>query len=503
MRSYSVVKTGLECFDALHAFGVGTVLAFITNDSISIEGHGCRYLLQCNDFSSQITMRDVLWKILELPDLDEILSWNGKQDSISVQFATLDGLLAALYSVPGIKSVSSYDLFIRRKNLDITEKALKKVASVIKRWEKGAKQDFAKTLENQLQIGYNPDCPIAPLLIRGSNYTFNLLMAIDPGFCFSNRRANSDGLMLEKNGVTIENIPLALIFSYIGAARFLRAQRVAGNQINFYVPLPLNATISPNTFLPTLWRRDLTPDSAAIEQWLTYQSDNRREMGVWCSLSFHTILCAKTGAAIPICRKSLDLSWLNALNNKEHLKLIRTWQSAYSRNSNIDLESLCDFLMFKNAHQWSRHILDTANIVSVASRHVNYPYTIFEILEVTSMLNEPELIYISEVLGRDFGTIRFGQALRQLRQGNNSIYRDIIDDLSSVTSQAELMNILGVALLECHVMKAKSPFMIIPDDRDGESLLEDIEKFGVINIVALLKLLSVLYYPTKDTPDEQ
>lgn len=43
------------------------------------------------------------------------------------------------------------------------------------------------------------------------------------------------------------------------------------------------------------------------------------------------------------------------------------------------------------------------------------------------------------------------------------------------------------------VMKAKSPFMIVPVDLDLKLLLEDVERYGPQSIATLLRLLSTLH----------
>lgn len=96
---------------------------------------------------------------------------------------------------------------------------------------------------------------------------------------------------------------------------------------------------------------------------------------------------------------------------------------------------------------------------------------------------------LSAVLARREGTMRFGHALRQLRKLDNSLAREILEDLKAISSRVQLMDVLARIMQNCEVMDARSPFMIIPCDPDLQLLLEDEERHGARIIAALLRLL--------------
>jgi len=44
---WRVVKTGIEMFDALHAYGVGIIAASATNGVVAVQNEGSSYRLSC------------------------------------------------------------------------------------------------------------------------------------------------------------------------------------------------------------------------------------------------------------------------------------------------------------------------------------------------------------------------------------------------------------------------------------------------------------------------
>jgi hypothetical protein len=95
--------------------------------------------------------------------------------------------------------------------------------------------------------------------------------------------------------------------------------------------------------------------------------------------------------------------------------------------------------------------------------------------------------------------MRFGHALRQLREQAPSSVHEILVDLEYVQTCDSLMNILTRTMQTCEVVDANSPFIIIPTDEDLKLLLDDVEHYGVSMVAALLRLLSTLrYVPRKE-----
>jgi hypothetical protein len=126
-------------------------------------------------------------------------------------------------------------------------------------------------------------------------------------------------------------------------------------------------------------------------------------------------------------------------------------------------------------------------------------YSLLEVQEVFAIMESSHPTPLSAVLEHKDGTMRFGHALRQLRDQAPSSVHEILEDLESVQTCDCLMNILTRAMQTCEVVDAHSPFIIIPTDGDLKLLLDDVERYGASTIAALLRLLSTLrYVPRKE-----
>ncbi len=119
-------------------------------------------------------------------------------------------------------------------------------------------------------------------------------------------------------------------------------------------------------------------------------------------------------------------------------------------------------------------------------------YSIDEVMEVSATMESSRPTPLSAILQGKEGTMRFGHALRQLREGASSMAREVLEDLESVQTRDQLMDALTRAMQMCEVMEAKSPFLIVPTDPDLKLLMEDVERYGPHTIAGLLRLLSTL-----------
>ncbi len=109
---------------------------------------------------------------------------------------------------------------------------------------------------------------------------------------------------------------------------------------------------------------------------------------------------------------------------------------------------------------------------------------------------------LGKVLETDTGTVRFGKALRLLARFNPSIVRELVEQLDSVRERNALIRVLAQSVQECGVAKAKSEFIIVPDDNDLAPLLADIDRYGVKTVVNLIIMLSALRYPRAESSTE-
>ena len=76
----------------------------------------------------------------------------------------------------------------------------------------------------------------------------------------------------------------------IGAARFLRGQRLTGALLNCYVPVASKFTIGAQSALPLLLPSDERPDQAAVRRWLTFAQGSFCTGAAWSGLAYQTLL---------------------------------------------------------------------------------------------------------------------------------------------------------------------------------------------------------------------
>src|SRR5207244_3837453 len=89
--------------------------------------------------------------------------------------------------------------------------------------------------------------------------------------------------------VTIHGTCYAPLLAYIGAARFLRAQRLEGSLVNYYVPLASTLSLDADTALPLLPALEDAPDCALADQILWYALGQTRGNTRWKALAFQTV----------------------------------------------------------------------------------------------------------------------------------------------------------------------------------------------------------------------
>jgi hypothetical protein len=96
------------------------------------------------------------------------------------------------------------------------------------------------------------------------------------------------------------------------------------------------------------------------------------------------------------------------------------------------------------------------------------------------------------------GTLRIGRALRLLGRANRSGLLDRIEELERVQTLNQLNHVLAMAIQECTLLEARTPFIIIPDENDTRLLCADVDQSDPHTIASFLILLSVLEYPGED-----
>lgn len=249
-------------------------------------------------------------------------------------------------------------------------------------------------------------------------------------------------------------------------------------------------------------------------QALDLVSDRSRALGRCQALSYQVLKAQGKQQAIALSRGAIDLLRFERLGCRPGEHMLRYWQHLLSlpqRERPYEFQHLVDALVTSRRAAWEAHLFEVVRAVlaqTVSKRRNDREaplrlYSLFEIQEVSAVMESPLPTPLSAVLDQKEGTMRFGHALRQLREQSPSLAREVLEDLESIRTPDQLMKVLTRAMQVCEVMKAKSPFMIIPSDPDLQALLKDVERFGAHTIAELLRLLSTLRNPQRQQGVDQ
>lgn len=512
---WRVVKTGIEMFDALHAYGVGVVVACATDGPVEVQDEGCSYRLSCQCTAVPQAAVDLLDEVFQLPAPEEVLrieQYLPSHASIPLAVANLDGLLAALFTRPYVVRCCSLSALLYRHRYDpsVIERAIASVRSICTNWKTVTAREmpFASPWLGELLKDYDavrPRQPLPGVIRRDEGIT--VAMTLDPSLGYASRQPRSDGRLAWKVNLTVRGARFAALLAYIGEMRFLRAQPVTGGLIAYSVPVAATFTLHPESARPLLWTRDEDePELALVLQALDLVSDRSRARGVWKALSYQVLKARGKQQAIALSRGAIDLTRFERLGCRPGEHVLGYWQHLLSlpqRARPYECQHLVDALVTSRREAWEAHLFEVARAVlaRTAPKKRNDQgerlrlYSISEVQEVSAVMESPLPTPLSAILERKDGTMRFGHALRQLRQQSPSLARDVLEDLESIRTLDQLADALTRAMQVCEVMEAKSPFMITPSDTDLKALLEDVERFGAHTIAGLLRLLATLYYP--------
>ena len=78
------------------------------------------------------------------------------------------------------------------------------------------------------------------------------------------------------------------------------------------------------------------------------------------------------------------------------------------------------------------------------------------------------------------------------------IFRELLEDLEEVQTRAQLYPVLWRIVLASELEKSKKRKIIVPEEDDLAALLDDIEQYGIPELVGLLQVLSALRYPQSE-----
>jgi len=409
-----------------------------------------------------------------------------------------------LFTTPGLRVLSVSDLLGKQRlDAEALTKGLHKVATRVSRWKafarRTARRQGTDWLNNVLR-DYDLERPVFPILVEGKyEGDIHVLMTIDPSFCFSLRSAQSLGRMTEKTQVAVRGTRYAGLLAFIGASRFLRAQRLSGAVVNYYVPIARTLSINAESCLPLLFPVDEKPDQAALGRWLALSQQSLRPEAVWRGLAYQTLLTQGQQQSLSMESGVLECGWLLALQGCLGEDVLAFWQTQlHAKGTHDEQESLLNCLMRRSASAWFAHLQLITQSIHANTAYTGWRYSLEEVRKITEAMNDRAHMPLKRVLEREKGTLRFGRALRQVGRYNPSRLRDLLDELQDARTDAQLLPVLHHIVFASEVEKAKKRRIIVPDEDDFAALLEDIDRYGVPVLVGLLMVLSALHYPHSD-----
>lgn len=497
-----LAKTGLEMFDALHAYGLGVLIACATRQPATLVDNGLTYSIS-SPLQKLPALPDIgLSDVLELPELGELQLENVKDAGSSLKLANLDGLLALMLCYPGTRIVSIDHLVVKRRFDEASmNKALSKVRHVLDSWElllarrsKDGTPWFIRLLRE-----YDSKKPVVPVPVRCGQGT-SISMTVDPALGLSLRRIASDARLTNKTTVSFKGTRFAWLLVAIGAARFLRAQRVAHRGINLYVPLASKMEISPDLALPILPHSRHACDRSLLLRWLSQYLKPLPDANLK-GLAYQ-FLSGSSGVAqsISLTRGYLDFDWLDQVERGCGRGIIKYWFALLVRPRNevpFETDNLIDFLIDRRLSAWDRHLLDVTLALRKPEDWEHSFYREDDVMKIVQMSEGANTIPLAAVLERKEGTLRFARAIRRLGRYNTSAHLDAVDGLQSVQTRDELLRVLARAVQECVLQNAKTPDIKVPNDDDLKYLLEDVEVHGAYSVASLIIILSHLRYPAR------
>jgi hypothetical protein len=361
---YCIVNTGEAMLDMLCASGLGIVLATATMDTVALHDEGIRWRIHCARPSRSRAVATVVQEVLALPSEEMLKDFLGAKREFDAMFANCDGLLAATYTSPGARVHSLRDLAIRSQSrpqlvTDSLTKVQRRIDKLLRPVETAKISATMADLETQYRTGVDT----RPQVAAKASGEISTPMTFAPSFAYSTRQPCSDGLVARQTNLTLRNEPYRLLLGYVGAARFLRAQRVSGNFVNLYVPLPRRMTISPDTALPPLRSHTVSPTQALLAHWLSFGNTLRTTGIEWRGIAYQTLQTQAQQQSISVDQGVLSYEWLHKLQERAGEEIISKWQQAMVQEPKMlpwMLEQLIDVLQRRSGVAWIQHLRDVS-----------------------------------------------------------------------------------------------------------------------------------------------
>lgn len=324
---WSVIKTGIERFDVLHAYGLGVLLATVNRSPVMIKDQGVQFSLEGATLPSTLPATEQFLEevLLPLPDEKEVLLWCETADPCPFSIQLFDGLLAALTTIPGPQAFSVSDAIRKQQHSPGTMMhALKKVQKQIQRW----KLFLQRTVRSQkgwiadVLVDYQPHQPTIPCFAHKKEHekTLSILMAIDAFFCYDLRNMHNDAQMTEKTNVAVRETRYATLLVFIGASRFLRAQCLASDHVALFLPCASTMIMTAETALPLLPAVPYALEHALVLHWLQQFLASASLGERKHRLLYQILQCQKAQQPLITAQGELDDQWFQTLEDQRWKK---------------------------------------------------------------------------------------------------------------------------------------------------------------------------------------
>jgi hypothetical protein len=542
IKTWYVAKIGTNMSDTAIVIGMAALINEATGSSVHITNEGSWFKVTSTNvmMDYSVETETLLDRVLELPTIEEMIELTNnphfadEKPRLRKTVGNFDGLLAVQFS-KGKRLLSVSDLLAQSKKGDFSpiQAGLTKAQEVVEvlkevvlhvtknpvNWVESLLADYTLSADSagRLQPGALPT--VKP---RRDSKNLSVPITLDPAWSYATRRLFSDGLITDKNNLTFGGSSYATLLAFIGAAKWLRAHRITGNLVNFYMPVPINLTYSAHTTLPCLSRVDFNPKRAVVIEWLNfYLLDSRLqpEELLLDGLAYQTMQTQGLTQSISIDRGYLSMNWLRQIENRCGQSIIKYWiliARSDGKKALLPLDTLdhlVDFLDKQNVSSWQTHLENYCRLVA----HNRYrrkhqgakakqleqeirPYKFEEVKEIMDLMEAVGNIPLRKIMERKEGTPRIGHALELLGQVKPAALLEVLEALDSVRTRDQLIRILSRAVQECRLARAKSKFVIEPSYEDLDYLLEDLDKYGAHTLAGILMLLATFRY-RKQTDD--
>ncbi len=299
---WHVLKTGMEQFDALHAYGLATVIACTYECFVDVVEEALSYTILCMASSHTPCALSTLFdRLCPLPTGERLRAIydHGEEPQIDTEedylaLCIFDGFLAALLTFPrGVRCCSVVDLIGKKVyRPSVLHDGRQKVQVQWTKWQTRllehahASSDWLSDLLEE----YRPEALRVPIPQPvQSKMDITVMMTIEPTLSYAYRNQLSDARVTQKTNMTVRGTRYATWLAYVGASRFLRAQRVSGDGINTYVPLARFLRIHPTTALPLLSSVAYTPAHALVLHWLDETLSPPSTERIWRGWAYHML----------------------------------------------------------------------------------------------------------------------------------------------------------------------------------------------------------------------